>query len=172
MTTTLRRAFSRAGITKPGNPHSFRHAAVTRDAAFMSDQELKHKYGWTPSSRQLEIYSHIRLDGLNHAFRRHYGLVREPGPAATQSRRCPFCSTTNKLDEPFCTNCTKPLQFQEVLQEERKLQSVAELTAEFLALLADENPQVKTKFRALVREKGLGELFRSDVSTTKTTSDP
>ena len=85
----LRRTFKRAALRKPSNPHNFRHAAVSRDAAFMSDQELKKKYGWTASSRQLETYSYVRLDALDHAFRRHYGLGdRSPRPKMV-SKPCP-----------------------------------------------------------------------------------
>ena len=87
----LRRIVKRSGIRKPANPHNFRHSAVTRDATFMSDQELKRKYGWSASSRQLQTYSHIRTEHLDHAYKKRYGLEETHIESKLLTKLCPFC---------------------------------------------------------------------------------
>ena len=108
--STLKRAFKRAGLNKPSNPHHFRHSAVSRDSAFMSDQQLKQKYGWTAGSRQLETYSHIRLDALEHSMRKQYGLKAVRKPPSMLPKVCPYCTQKNNPHQQFCSFCRRPLQ--------------------------------------------------------------
>jgi site-specific recombinase XerD len=108
LSEVLRRAATRAGIEKPANPHNFRHSAVSRDADFMSDQHLKLKYGWSPASRQLATYSHIRLEALETALRKRYGLP-EVEPSSTMIPRHCGCGAANEPHSRFCWNCHNPL---------------------------------------------------------------
>ena len=157
---TLRRAFRRAGVAKPANPHNFRHSAVSRDSAFMSDQQLKKKYGWTSSSRQLATYSHIRLEDLDRSYRQQYGLVETKTESKMPSRPCPFCSAENKPHEKFCAACKKPVDLAELLKTQRRAEALEQLTVELLRALARENPQVKDTFRLMVKERQLEWLFQ------------
>lgn len=161
VTKSLRRAFKRAAVARPANPHNFRKSACSRDSAFMSDQQLKRKYGWTPDSKELRTYSHLRLEDLDNSLRQRYGLVSaSPQESAVLTKPCPFCSTENKPDGQFCSTCKRPLLLKGALQEEERKAALDSLLVELLTSLAETHPDVKEKFRRLVQQRNLQALFQ------------
>ncbi len=156
----LKMAVKRAGINKPSNPHNFRHSAVTRDASFMSDQELKKKYGWTRSSTQLDTYSHIHLDDLNDSYRRHYNLVDTKIETIMLPKLCPYCHAENKPHEMFCSSCKRPLNIKDVMEEQEKEKVLDEFIVEMLLKMADRDPQTMVMARELAKKKGLDKWLK------------
>ena len=156
----LRDTRKRSGINKPCNPHAFRHSAVTRDAVFMSDQQLKRKFGWTSSSRQLSTYSHIRLEDLENSYRLYYSLGETKSEESKMMLKlCPFCHAENKPENKFCQSCKKLLDIQEIQKTHERNEALQDFMIEFLTALAEENPKIKSKFAELVKKKKMEGLF-------------
>jgi integrase/recombinase XerD len=105
----LRRAFKRAGVKKPANPHNFRHSAVSRDATFMSDQQLKAKFGWTAGSQELQTYSHVGVGALETTMRQRYGLASAESRPELVPKACLYCGATNEPHRRICQYCAQDL---------------------------------------------------------------
>jgi site-specific recombinase XerD len=156
----LHRAVRRAGINKPFNPHNFRHSAVTRDAAFMSDQKLKRKYGWTKNSEQLAVYSHIRLEDLEDSYRKHYNLEHTKEESKLLKKLCPFCHAENKPHDKFCIDCKKSLDIKDILEAEEKRRLTDEVTFEIFTIIAEKYPDIREAAKEVIRQKGLEKVFK------------
>jgi hypothetical protein len=126
----------------------------------MSDQQLKKKYGWSQDSRQLRTYSHLGLEALENAFRRHYGLADARESPTMCTKPCPFCHASNEPHLRFCAKCRRPLIQADAIREEGRDAALAELTADVVRLLANQNPDLKEKLKSLARENGMDELVR------------
>ena len=59
----LRRIGKKAGITKPVNPQNFRLSSVNYYQGFLTEPEMKVRYGWSKYSRMPGYYSYLK--GLN-----------------------------------------------------------------------------------------------------------
>jgi integrase len=57
----IKRLAKKAGIRKKVNPHAWRHARATFLANKLTEQQLKHLFGWTQSSRMAATYVHLIL---------------------------------------------------------------------------------------------------------------
>jgi integrase len=55
----LKETAKKAGIKKRVYPHIFRHSAATRDARYLTESELKLKYGWAGISGMAEVYVYL-----------------------------------------------------------------------------------------------------------------
>ena len=54
--TMIKRTAVKAGIKKKVNPHAWRHARATFLANKLTEQQLKHLFGWRQSSKMAAIY--------------------------------------------------------------------------------------------------------------------
>lgn len=99
----------RAGVTKPVNPHNFRHSRNT-DWARMGMPESQQRYlaGWTPSSRMVEIYVHLAPESI-HEKRREIetGVPQKVKPRKSKLLpvKCPRCGTDNDSTSKWCRKC-------------------------------------------------------------------
>jgi integrase len=102
----LKECAKRAGISKPVNPHNFRHTAITRlRRTDYTDQEIRHIAGWA-DSRMLDRYDHTTAKELNRRIRERAGLVDESeAEEATKARPCSNCRQRLKPSIRFCPNC-------------------------------------------------------------------
>jgi hypothetical protein len=104
--------------------HLFRHSSATLYAAIegMTDQKLKYRYGWTPSSKMADVY--IKLSGaesdddIRVAFNKP--IVKKKIAGKTMVT-CPNCKLDNYAGEDRCYNCNKALS-DEAIAEERTLE--------------------------------------------------
>jgi len=55
----LKKTAVKAGIKKHIYPHLFRHSAATRDARYLTESELRLKYGWSGDSQMAQVYVHL-----------------------------------------------------------------------------------------------------------------
>ncbi|MGC9145998.1 MAG: primase-like DNA-binding domain-containing protein [Nitrososphaeria archaeon] len=62
----LKETARRAGVKKRIYPHLFRHSAATRDARYLTESELKLKYGWVGGSDMAEVYVHLSWADLDN----------------------------------------------------------------------------------------------------------
>jgi len=109
--TMLDRNAERAEIEKAVNPHSFRHAAVTRCRREEVDTDfLRVIAGWS-DMRPLEAYDHVTDDERNTNVRDSLGL---PTPDTEDDEDLPpfvdcwNCGEDVERGERFCSACGQP----------------------------------------------------------------
>lgn len=119
----LERAAARAGITKPVNPHSFRHSRATAVAQNpqVSTSVLEKFFGWQPGSPMAKTYVHLSGKEVEDALARAHGidLGRSEAPQSKLPRVCARCSTSNDPDGKFCVQCGGPLSLEGVEERAR-----------------------------------------------------
>jgi integrase len=134
VTKMLGVAARRAGVTKPVNPHNFRHTRATELAKdpSISSAMLEKAMGWVPGSRMAETYQHLAAKDLEDALRRAHG-INTPSETAQlttrgRPRACGRCGTLNDAEDRFCGRCGGPLDIEAVLETDVLKGKLDELT--------------------------------------------
>lgn len=71
----LKKLAERAQIKKPINPHSFRHAAITRSAMMgMTDVDMSYRYWGSAHSDMLDVYIHLSKEMNSDSYKRIMGI--------------------------------------------------------------------------------------------------
>lgn len=130
----LKRVAKVAGVTKPVNPHAFRHAQVTASATYLADQELKKKFGWTAGSQMLQTYAHITDQAVENKELEMRGITKVKG---RQKRRlthvkCERCGKIYSAGKTLC-ECGRPLDPDLAARWDQEKQELEEAQAEFWA---------------------------------------
>jgi integrase/recombinase XerD len=108
----LIRAKEKAGITKPINPHNFRHSRATSlGAAGLNESLMNQIMGWTQGSKMAGTYIHLSGKQTDDALLpAMYGMKVEE-QKENQPRmfpiKCISCGTLNAYDSKRCKNCNK-----------------------------------------------------------------
>ncbi|WP_135611659.1 tyrosine-type recombinase/integrase [Methanococcoides sp. AM1] len=105
----LKSAAKRAGITKPVNPHAFRHAQATELAKDFTEQTLKRYLGWTADSKMAATYVHLASKDVDEAVLKRAGIEIEERDTRLRMDECPRCHKLIKPDMSFCGFCGLPL---------------------------------------------------------------
>jgi integrase/recombinase XerD len=71
----LRKLKKKAKITKPVNPHNFRHSRATHLAKKLTEFQMKQMFGWTMGSTQAQIYVHLSGRDLDEPLLKMSGLL-------------------------------------------------------------------------------------------------
>jgi integrase len=124
MSKILERAATKAGITKPINPHHFRHSRATKLANSLTEAQLKEFFGWTQSSDMASVYVHLSGRDVDDALLKLYGL-KEKAPEEEHDKptRCPRCSEINPPNFKFCGKCGMALDLKAVMEKEDKMKA-------------------------------------------------
>jgi site-specific recombinase XerD len=155
VTKMLQVAAHRSGVTKPVNPHNFRHTRATELAKdpTISAAMLEKAMGWVPGSRMAETYQHLAAKDLEDALRRAHGITvpaESRQPARMHSpKACGRCGTFNEFDDRFCGRCGGPLDVETVLATET-LKGKVEALAKLL-----EVPEVQQFLARKAAQKGI-----------------
>ena len=106
----LKRVARQCGIRKPVHPHAFRHAQVTRSARYLSDQQLKQKFGWAPGSQMLKVYSHLTTQDVEEKECEIRGITPKQGksPRVLTQVQCARCNRIYSAGRRLC-ECGRPL---------------------------------------------------------------
>jgi integrase/recombinase XerD len=101
----------KAGVTKPINPHNFRHSRATDLARKLrSEQKLKAVLGWTPGSPMAGIYIHLSGVDISDAMLEAAGIKKEETEEIKLSvGRCPRCKELAPARALYCGKCGLPL---------------------------------------------------------------
>jgi len=95
-------------VTKPPNPHNFRHVFVTickRDYGLDNDT-IKHLIGHAPDSKVMETtYSHLTDDDHIKAAEIGAGLREEEEGDTLTPQICPTCDTQLDPTAKACEGC-------------------------------------------------------------------
>ena len=104
----IRKTAQRAGIKKRVNPHSWRHARATFLANKLTEQQLKHLFGWGQSSKMAGTYVHLSGRDVDDALLAVYGKKRvseQSKDSALSPAECPRCKEVNEYSNVFCKRC-------------------------------------------------------------------
>lgn len=120
----IQKAAERAGITKPVNPHNFRHSRASHVAQNpqVSTSVLEKFFGWQPGSPMAKTYVHLSGKEVEDALARAHGidLGAVERPKVRLPLACARCSTPNDGDARFCVRCGGPLRLDAVQRAENE----------------------------------------------------
>ena len=146
----------KSGITKPVNPHSFRHARATHLAKILTDSQMKEYFGWSKASEMTATYVHLSGRDLDEPILKMHGIVTDGSEKPKISIvKCFRCGEENSPSSMFCNKCSAPLD-QKTLMEMDKIE---DLLIDFFKVLGEIFPQAKEKFIEIAKQKGMLELF-------------
>jgi len=151
----LKELAAKAGVKKKVNPHAFRHARATFLARHLKEPEMREFFGWGKDSEMPSIYVHLSGRDVDSSVLSIYGIkdTSEVDKPKLKAEQCLRCKEANDPASRFCRRCGLPLgKFYNV----DKLEDVL---FEFLKVIAETFPEVKEKFREVVRRKGAEEVF-------------
>jgi site-specific recombinase XerD len=104
----IKKVAGKAGIQKKVNPHAWRHARATFLANKLTEQQLKHLFGWGQASRMAATYVHLSGRDVDDALLAVYGLKKTPDAGKTSQLSpadCPRCKEPNEYSNVFCKKC-------------------------------------------------------------------
>ena len=139
--------------------HYLRHTRLTELAKTLTEPELQHFAGWTPSSKMTAVYVHLSgRDVVSSLLRKVYHFEEEEEENSTtkiKPRVCPVCGYTNPSTAKICLRCGAPLQ----IEEEEKIKTQKEeimINQVMSAVIRDEEAQkLMRKALEIVLRKGL-----------------
>ncbi len=107
--------------------HSYllRHGSATDAAKYLSDAEMKVRYGWTMDSGMPAVYVHLSSQDLDPKLARMYsGRPLEPQRPEFAPDACPRCSEKNTPGMKFCGRCGTPLNRAELAKSSIETQEM------------------------------------------------
>ncbi|MCK4790839.1 MAG: tyrosine-type recombinase/integrase, partial [Desulfobacteraceae bacterium] len=109
-----------AKLTRPVNPHHFRHSRATYLASRLKESVLDQYMGWTIGSKMPAVYVHLSGRDTDDAILAMYGKKQAPEDKISKltPRDCSRCDTKNAVDARFCQKCGMPLDLETALEAE------------------------------------------------------
>lgn len=98
----------KAGVQKKVNPHAWRHARATFLANKLTEQQLKHLFGWGQASRMAATYVHLSGRDVDDALLAVYGMKKahdNNNASQFSPTDCPRCKEPNEYNNIFCKKC-------------------------------------------------------------------
>ena len=81
----------------------------------MTEAQCKLYFGWTPDSKMLAEYSHLRMIDVNKTYLSVYGLGEQQEQRnKLMPKICPKCNHINSIDAVACTECNALLDVRAV----------------------------------------------------------
>ena len=131
---------ARAGVTKPVNPHSFRHARATHLAKMgLNEAQLSAILGWVPDTDMAATYIHMSGKDTDSAILAAYGIVKPDNNG--QTLQCQRCQEENIVSQRYCGKCGMPLTTYVAIELEEKRSEFERRIEPIMELLDD--PEVK-----------------------------
>jgi integrase len=146
----LRELAERAHVRKRVNPYSFRHAAATYMANFLTEAQMCEYFGWKQGSKMPSVY--VRLSGrdIDNRLLELHGLKPKPNERLEQTARaCPRCEQKNSSASRFCSRCGSALDIQAAIENDTRIRRAGEVME---TLLRDS----KVKFLLMEKMRELG----------------
>ncbi len=127
----------KAGIKKRVHNHMLRHGSATENARYLTDSELKVRYGWTMGSKMPAVYVHLNGADLDDKLESIYSgrAVSPPQPKFTPVK-CARCGDNNSPGVRFCKTCGTSLDPAELARESIEMEQLRSEIREMRTLLA------------------------------------
>ena len=141
----LKSARNRTKITKPINPHHFRHSRATYLAQFLTEAQMKEYFGWVQNSDSAARYVHLSGKQVDDAILGVYGLRKKEEQASVLKRNpCPRCKVMNDVNHQYCEKCWLPLTPSALneIEEIRKKDQQAMVSAMKLIAMSRNDPTI------------------------------
>lgn len=127
----IERTAERAGISKPVNPHHFRHSRATYMASRFTEAQMCEWFGWVQGSKQPAKYVHMAGRDIDGAYESLHGIEeKEEKEPEMVPQECPRCGLEGiEATGKFCPRCGQALTreaFQEVEEKRKATDSVLE----------------------------------------------
>jgi hypothetical protein len=128
----------RAKITKPHNPHWFRHSGLDWLAQNnFNERDLKIRAGWTMNSKMHLVYLHYGEEEVDRKYCKIKGKDKLSKNQAIEHEqlkpiKCPRCLNENNPDSRYC-NCGQVLDRKEALKLERLKDKADKFTEQLLS---------------------------------------
>jgi site-specific recombinase XerD/ribosomal protein L40E len=151
----LNRAARLAEITKPVNPHHFRHSRATYMANHFTEAQMCEWFGWVPGSDVPGRYVHLSGRDIDNAYMRMHGVkVANEGTDAERIEfiTCARCGTDNGPTARFCGNCGMALDLKAGLEA----MTTREQNMAMLADLLNNDAKFRKDFIELLKESARG----------------
>ncbi len=149
-------AKARAGISKPVNPHHFRHSRATYMAQHLTEAQMKEYFGWGQDSRMAARYVHLSGKQVDDAVLRMCGLKkREEEKDILKREPCPRCKFLNEINSDYCQKCWIPLSPQatnEIQETEDKSQESVISLMKLLELVGNNPGKVRQALTILQQD--------------------
>ncbi len=151
----------RTGISKPVNPHAFRHARATFLSKHLSEALMKQMFGWANDSKMASVYYHLSGKDVDEALLKLNGIKTDnlTDEKHIEIRICAKCNEGNSILSHFCKKCNTPLDLKFMLEQDEKRKEFDNFMKEFLIYYAEMDKNFKKAFRQFVKEKNYEELF-------------
>lgn len=158
----LRSAKKKSEIVKQTNPHAFRHARASILATKLSEQTLKKHFGWTNSSKMLDIYISIDDKQMDEALLKNVkGMKPKEGEIKKiDTKICQKCNEHNTILSQLCVKCGTPFDIA-IIENQQCNSEFETFVRDFLIALAERDKKVKKIFRAMIKERKLEHLFKT-----------
>jgi integrase/recombinase XerD len=140
-----------AGLSKRKiHNHLLRHGSATLAAKFLSDSELKVRYGWSMTSKMAAIYVHLSSSDLDEKLSHIYtGRDIKPTRPELSPLLCARCGETNSPGTRFCGRCATPLDPKELesarFESQSVLSQINEMRGALSHILNDGKSRDKTR---------------------------
>ena len=154
----LQRLRGRAGIKKAVNPHAFRHARATQLASFLTEAQMKERFGWTQDSKMAAPNVHMSGRDVDAALLRAHGLEKKPEEEKPKLTivKCVRCGLENSAIHSFCGRCGMPLDLKATLELEGARKKADDLMSRLL-----EDPEVQRVLKRKLAKLPMSRLAES-----------
>jgi len=117
----LKEIARKSNISKPVNPHHFRHSRATELAKRLTESQLCEYMGWVQGSKEASTYVHLSGRDTDKAILSMYGLAEEDlSQDKLQPIKCPRCKIKNDPAAKFCSGCSLGLDEKSVMEYDKK----------------------------------------------------
>ena len=114
----LARRMKKAHITKRINLNLFRHSQATETAQYLTEAQMRKRYGWTSYSKMPGRYVHMINQDVDDAIFLHYGIKTKKDEDHKLPIICNICEMANSFDSKICSKCGKPLDLKTAIERE------------------------------------------------------
>lgn len=145
----------KAGIKKAVNPHAFRHARATFMASHLKEPAMREVFGWGKDSEMTAVYVHLSGRDVDDSVLAIYDIkeAKKTQEPIIRAWNCQRCGEANDPTSRYCKKCGLPV-------DAGNMDKLEVLLVDVLKIIGDSFPQVKEKFREVVKERGAEGLFK------------
>ena len=138
----LRETAKKAEITKPVNPHHFRHSRATYLANRFTEAQLCMWFGWVMGSDIPGRYVHLSGRDIDIEYARLHGIVDEEAPKESKltPKPCPRCKEKLPPIAKYCYRCGMTLDLQLAMEVQNAQQIETEIQQEALKAILSGQP--------------------------------